>query len=114
MKPAEPRALMRARWRGECVLALLLIVAAGTPLLVWPSVSVALAAQVAVVLLILAQPIVLHFAKRPFKRRYAACGPHLCQHCGYDLRGIDDGHCPECGAPFNADENEAAWKAWLR
>src|SRR3972149_2325562 len=26
--------------------------------------------------------------------------PTLCDGCGYLLRGIADGNCPECGTPF--------------
>jgi hypothetical protein len=26
--------------------------------------------------------------------------PHDCARCGYDLRGLSDSRCPECGLPF--------------
>src|SRR5690554_6142568 len=26
--------------------------------------------------------------------------PQHCHHCGYDLRGLPEPRCPECGQPF--------------
>lgn len=41
----------------------------------------------------------------------------VCPACGYDLRGIPDGVCPECGRPFARrqiiDELERNWAAQL-
>jgi len=30
-------------------------------------------------------------------------GPGHCQHCGYNLRGLYEKRCPECGMPFGED-----------
>jgi hypothetical protein len=34
------------------------------------------------------------------KRFWPVYGPHQCAHCGYDLRGLPEPRCPECGTPF--------------
>jgi hypothetical protein len=34
-----------------------------------------------------------------------------CPRCRYDLSGLDDGLCPECGRPFSLRELLAAWHA---
>ena len=31
---------------------------------------------------------------------------HQCAHCGYDLRGLPEPRCPECGAPFVPADGE--------
>ncbi|MDB5173920.1 MAG: hypothetical protein JWN51_2693 [Phycisphaerales bacterium] len=37
-----------------------------------------------------------------------------CDGCGYDLRGLDDNRCPECGLRFNPAIRPAARIPWLR
>ncbi len=45
----------------------------------------------------------LHWIHEESRRR-PRCG------CGYDLRGHPSaGTCPECGRPFNAEDEEAHW-----
>lgn len=49
--------------------------------------------------------VTLAYARRP---RY---GPGRCQGCGYDLHGLRDRRCPECGLPFDPetlDETESS------
>ena len=39
-----------------------------------------------------------------------------CRKCGYDLRGLPEPRCPECGAPFFCEANasrEAVWEILL-
>ena len=36
-------------------------------------------------------------------------GGYHCAHCGYDLRGLSETRCPECGHAWNTLEIEAAW-----
>ncbi len=33
-------------------------------------------------------------------------GENICDRCGYDLRGLTDRRCPECGTPFMKTEHE--------
>lgn len=51
-------------------------------------------------------PIGLNLAiRQPFRRhlreRLAARGVPICIPCGYDLRGLTEARCPECGTPFD-------------
>jgi len=41
--------------------------------------------------------IVTHLLRRRFVRRWPA---GYCATCGYDLRGLPERRCPECGKPF--------------
>ncbi|HRY71506.1 MAG TPA: hypothetical protein P5304_26140 [Phycisphaerae bacterium] len=36
------------------------------------------------------------------------CRPGLCPQCRYDLRGLPEARCPECGRPFTPEEAGAA------
>ncbi|MCB9854113.1 MAG: hypothetical protein H6818_00390 [Phycisphaerales bacterium] len=40
--------------------------------------------------------------QRHLRRRLIASGVPICLHCGYDLRGLQDARCPECGRSFDA------------
>ena len=40
--------------------------------------------------------------RRTLWRALADSGVPCCQSCGYDLRGIAHGRCPECGKPVEA------------
>jgi RNA polymerase subunit RPABC4/transcription elongation factor Spt4 len=38
----------------------------------------------------------------------------LCTRCGYSLNGLPhQGVCPECGAPYTAEEAESFWSGYL-
>lgn len=49
-------------------------------------------------------PVLALCAYRALRRRcpdpYRSC----CRHCGYDLRGLSERRCPECGTPFSAED----------
>jgi len=32
-----------------------------------------------------------------------------CIHCGYDLRGLSEARCPECGNTWTTQQIEATW-----
>lgn len=36
----------------------------------------------------------------------------LCTHCGYDMRNVREGTCPECGKPYNRENAVSSWRAW--
>src|SRR4051794_13859762 len=38
----------------------------------------------------------------------------LCQTCGYNLRGLAEARCPECGEPFNPTAAVGAHIPWLQ
>lgn len=62
-------------------------------------------ALLALLLLQFALPTVLAYklAKRTLARRLqnrAEVMAHLCLGCGYDIRGLPDRRCPECGTDF--------------
>lgn len=41
----------------------------------------------------------------PDARRRSASGVHVrCRKCGYDLRGLHEARCPECGTQYTLDE----------
>lgn len=44
--------------------------------------------------------VVARFARSVWDARRARCD-NLCQKCGYDLRGLADRRCPECGTVFD-------------
>src|SRR5690606_9440248 len=35
--------------------------------------------------------------------------PQHCHHCGYDLRGLPEPRCPECGQPFARRDQRPDW-----
>jgi len=35
--------------------------------------------------------------------------PARCRTCGYDLRGLSEPRCPECGSPFREERDAAPW-----
>jgi hypothetical protein len=35
--------------------------------------------------------------------------PRNCHNCGYDLRGLPEPRCPECGQPFGRREQASDW-----
>lgn len=39
-----------------------------------------------------------------------AAPPSHCRTCGYDLRGLPEPRCPECGEPFDQREHFKPWK----
>ena len=36
----------------------------------------------------------------------------LCLSCGYNLRGLPEERCPECGSVAKPEEVRLAWQAW--
>ena len=36
--------------------------------------------------------------------------PEACETCGYNLTGLRDPRCPECGTPFHMPPTQAAWR----
>lgn len=45
----------------------------------------------------------------PKARARVRRGELPCWHCGYNVRGVDQPRCPECGHDFNAQELQAKW-----
>ncbi len=39
--------------------------------------------------------------------------PAHCANCGYDLRGLPEPRCPECGRPFRRSEPQTPWTCAL-
>ncbi len=39
--------------------------------------------------------------QREIRRELNSRGIPLCVHCGYDLTGLPERRCPECGTPFD-------------
>lgn len=37
------------------------------------------------------------------------CDPKLCANCGYNLFGLPDPRCPECGQPFRRTKKAESW-----
>ena len=49
----------------------------------------------------------LRAARRASARRLTALQAEgICIHCGYDLRGLTENRCPECGRPFGPPPSE--------
>ena len=47
-------------------------------------------------------------------RRYVLESDFLvCTHCAYNIRGLADSTCPECGAKFDSNTVRREWEAWL-
>ena len=46
--------------------------------------------------------------RRRLHERLLARGIHTCIKCAYDLRGLTTGYCPECGCPFDSQEDGAS------
>lgn len=44
--------------------------------------------------------------ERHLRERREARGIPVCHACGYDLRGLRELRCPECGRPFDAPDDE--------
>src|SRR5690606_29210383 len=38
----------------------------------------------------------------------------VCKDCGYDLRGLPDGACPECGRRFSVEQLEHEFEQFLQ
>jgi hypothetical protein len=52
---------------------------------------------------------------RGYLRERLALGKRpLCTRCGYDLRGLRDSRCPECGTTFDRDLLRPAPPGWSR
>lgn len=41
--------------------------------------------------------------------RFDGRPPSHCRECGYDLRGLSEPRCPECGSPFTSPHLPASW-----
>jgi peptidoglycan/LPS O-acetylase OafA/YrhL len=65
------------------------------------------------------------FVREPMRKRLRASlrshGLLLCIHCGYDLRGVGESRCPECGDAFtkpqhspSLDPTQTEWKPWTK
>ena len=39
--------------------------------------------------------------RRRLRQELINDGVAICERCGYDLRGLTESRCPECGAPFD-------------
>ncbi len=48
------------------------------------------------------------------RRRLRGGSPRLCVHCDYDLRGLPEPRCPECGTPFDEAATGPQRFAWVR
>ena len=48
------------------------------------------------------------------RRRFRGGSPRLCVHCDYDLRGLPEPRCPECGTPFDEAATGPQRFIWVR
>ncbi len=56
---------------------------------------------IVVIFLVLFTPWCIWKMYREANRNWQKLGHPLCANCGYDLVGLTDPRCPECGTPFD-------------
>jgi len=60
---------------------------------------------------ILVMSLIAHSRLRAVVRAARSVDWSMCEGCGYDLRGLPEGHnCPECGEQYDLDRTRALWR----
>jgi len=95
-------------WGMWAIFALLIVGSAGSVVGIAPAATslADLAAGALIVGLLAVYAIILYRTTRNYVRqcvRRQRCETGCCAECGYDLRGLTETRCPECGAPFRVE-----------
>jgi hypothetical protein len=62
--------------------------------------------------IILVMSVIAHARLRAAVRAARSVGWSMCERCGYDLRGLPEGHtCPECGRQYDLNTTQAIWQS---